>query len=67
MFLGEWFWMVVDGFGCLQMVLGGFRCFSVICSFNSYGDIRCLKFKKSRQLCGVFVLSNNNDAKVFLK
>ena len=23
MFLGGWLWIVVDGFGCLQMVLGG--------------------------------------------
>ena len=67
MFLGEWFWMVVDGFGCLQMVFGGFRSFSVICSFSSYGEIRCLKFKTSRQLWGVFVVSSNNDGKVPLK
>ena len=39
----------------------------VICSFNSYGEIRCLKFKRSRQLWGVFVISSNNDAKVPLK
>ena len=64
MFLGEWFWMIVDGFGCLKMVLGGFRWFSVIYSFTSYGEIRCLKFKRSRQLWGVFVISSNNDAKV---
>ena len=65
MFLGEWFWMIVDGFGCLQMVLGGFRWFSVFCSFSSYREIRCLKFKRSRQLWGVLVV--NNDAKVPLK
>ena len=46
MFLNEWFWMIVDGFGCLQMVLGGFRRFSVICSFSNYGEIRWLKFAK---------------------
>ena len=62
MFLGEWFWMIVDGFGCLQIVLGGFRWFSVICSFSSYGEIRSSKFKRSRQFWGVFVV--NNDAKV---
>ena len=67
MFLDEWFWMVVDGFGCLQMVLGGFRWFSEIFSFSSYGEIRCFKFKRSRQLCKVFVVSSNNDAKVPLK
>ena len=67
MFLGEWFWMVVDGFGCLQMALDGFRWFSVICSFSSYSEIRCLKFKRSRQLWGVIIVSSNNDAKVPLK
>ena len=55
MFLGEWFWMVVDGFGCFQMALGGFRWFSVICSFSSYSETRCVKFKRTRQLWGVFV------------
>ena len=59
--------MIVDGFGCLQMVLGGFRWFSVTCSFSGYGEIPCLKFKRSRQLWGVFVVSSNNDAKVPLK
>ena len=67
MFSGEWFWTAVDGFGCLQMVLGGFRWFSEICSSSSYGEIRCFKFKKSRQLWEVFVVSNNNDAKVPFK
>ena len=67
MFLGGWLWMVVDGFGCLQIDLGGFRWFSEICSFSSYGEIRCFKFKRSRQLCKVFVVSSNNDAKVPLK
>ena len=63
-------WMVLDGcdgFGCLQMVLDGFGWFSEICSFSSYGEIRCFKFKRSRQLCKVFVVSSNNDAKVPLK
>ena len=67
MFSGEWFWTAVDGFGCLQMVLGGFRWFSEICSSSSYGEIRCFKFKKSRQLWEVFVVSSNNDTKVPLK
>ena len=66
MFLGGWFWMAVDGFGCLQMVLGGFKCFSAISSFRSYGEIRCFKFKRIRQLRGIFVVSSNNDAKVLL-
>ena len=61
------FWLIVDGFGCLQMVLGGFRWFSEICSFSSCGKIRCFKFKRSRQLWEVFVLSSNNDAKVPFK
>ena len=59
--------MVTDGFGCLQMVLGGFRWFSGICSFNRYGEIRCFKFKTGRQLWEVFVVYSNNDAKVPLK
>ena len=67
MFLGESFWIIVDGFGCFQMALGGFRWFSVICSFSSYGKILCLKIKRSTQLWGVFVGSSNNDAKVPLK
>ena len=32
-FLGEWFWMVFYGFGCLEMVLGdsgGFLRFAVL-------------------------------------
>ena len=60
-------WMVLDGcdgFGCLQMVLDGFWWFSEICSFSSYGEIRCFKFKRSRQLWKVFVVSSNNDDKV---
>ena len=63
-------WMVLDGcdgFGCLQMVLDGFGWFSEICSFSSYGEIRCFKFKRSRQLWEVFVVSNNNGTKVPLK
>ena len=59
--------MVVKSFGCLDMILGGFRWFSVICSFSSYGEIRCFKFKRSRQLWGVFVVSSNDDAIVPLK
>ena len=65
--LGGWFWMNVDDFGCLQVVLGGFRWLSEIYSFVSYGEIRCFKFKRSRQLWEVFVVSSNNDAKVPLK
>ena len=57
----------MDEFGCLLIVLDGFRWFSEICRFSSYGEIRCFKFKKSRQLWEVFVVSNNNDAKVPFK
>ena len=57
--------MAVDGFGCLQLGLGGFWWLSG--SFSSYGEIRCFKFKRSRQLWEVFVVSSNNDAKVPLK
>ena len=67
MFLREWFWMIVDGFGPLQMALGGFRWFWVIFNFSSYVEIRCLKFKRSTQLWGVFIVSSNNDARVPLK
>ena len=67
MFLSGWFWMVVDGFGCLQMVLGGFSWFSEIYSFSSYSKIRCSKFKRCRQPWKVFVVSCKNDAKVPLK
>ena len=56
---GGWFGIVVDGFWCLQMVLGGFRWFVVISSFSSYGEIRCLKFKRSTQLLGALVVSGN--------
>ena len=59
--------MNVDGFGCLQMVLGEFRWFSEICYFSSYDEIRCFILKRSRQLWEVFVVSSNNDAKVPLK
>ena len=52
---------------CLQIVLGGFRWFSDICSFSSYGEIPCFKFKRSRQLWEDFVVSSNNGAKVPLK
>ena len=58
-----WFCLLADG---LQMVLGRFRWFSVIYSFSSEGEIRCLKVKRSRQLWEVFVVHNNNDAKVFV-
>ena len=51
----------MNSLGCLEMVLGGFRWFSVIYSFSSYGEIRCFKFKSSRQLWGVLVVSSNND------
>ena len=67
MFLSRCVWMAEDGSGCLQMVLGGFRWFSEICSFRRYGETRCFKFKKSRQLWEVFVVSSNNDTKVPLK
>ena len=67
MFLGGWFWMAVDGFGCLQIVLCGFRWVLEICSFSSYGEIPCFKFKRGRQLWEDFVVSSNNDAKVPLK
>ena len=67
MFLGGWFWMAVDGFGCLQIVLGGFRWYSEIFSFSSCDEISCFKFKRSRQLWEDFVVSSNNDAKVPLK
>ena len=50
--------MVVDAFGSLQMVLGG---------FSSYDEIGCFKFKRSRQMMDVFVVCSNNDAKVSLK
>ena len=39
----------------------------MIFNFSSYGEIRYLKFKRSRQLWGAFVVSSNNDAKVLLK
>ena len=64
---GGWFWMVVDGFGCFQMVLGGFRWLLEICSFSTYGGTLCFKIKRSRQLREVFVVSTNNDVKVPLK
>ena len=67
MFSGGWFWVVVDGVGCMQMGLGRFRWFSVICSFSGYGEIFCFRFKRSRILWEIFVVSSNNDAKVSLK
>ena len=51
--------MVVDGFGCLQIVLGGFKWFSMAYSFSNYGEIRCFKFKTSKQLWEVFLISSN--------
>ena len=60
MFLGGWFWILVDGFGCLQIVLGGFKQFAMTYSFSHYGEIRCFKFKRSKQLWGVFLISSNN-------
>ena len=59
--------MVLDDSGCLQIVLGDFRWFSVIRSSSSYCEIRCSKFRRTRQLRGVFVVFSNNDAKVPLK
>ena len=49
------------------MVLDACRSLSVICSFSSHGGIRCFKFKRSRKLWGLFVVSSNNDAKIPLK
>ena len=49
------------------MVLDACIRFSVICSFSSHGETRCFKFKRSRQLWGLFVVSSNNDAKIPLK
>ena len=68
----EWWWLIygdcrcfvriiVNSLGCLEMVLGGFRWFSVIYSFSRYGEIRCFKFKSSRQLWGVLIVWSNND------
>ena len=65
--LGGCFWMAVDAFGSLRMVLGGFRWLSEICSFSSYGKIGCFKFKRSRQMRDVFVVRSNNGTKVSLK
>ena len=56
-----------DGFGWMWMFLGARRWFSVTCSYSSYGEIGYFKFKRIRQLWGVFVVSSNNDAKVPLK
>ena len=55
------------GLGWLHIVLDEFRWVWEICSFSSYGEIRCFKFKSSRQLWKAFVVSINNDAKVPLK
>ena len=51
MFLGVWFWLVEDGFGCLQKVLCDW-------SFSSHGEIRALNLKE---------VSGSNDAKIPLK
>ena len=51
--------MVVDASECLQIVLGGFKRFSMTYSFSSYGETRCFKFKRSKQLWGVFLMSSN--------
>ena len=67
MFLGGWFWVAVDGFVWMQMALGGFKRFSVIYSFSSYGEIRCFKLKRRRQVWEIFVVSSSNYAKVPLK
>ena len=55
-----WFWLVED-------VLGGFRWFSEVCCFSNSGEIRCFKFKRSRQLWEVLVVSSNRDTNVPLK
>ena len=63
-------WMVLDGFEWFCLLtdrFGWIRWFSEICSFSSYGEIRCFKFKRSRQFSEVFVVSASNDAKVSLK
>ena len=58
--------MVVYGFRCFQIVLGGFRWFSDIGSFSSYGKIPCFKFKRSKQWED-FAVPRKNDVKVPLK
>ena len=55
-----WFWVPADGFGWIHMAFRD-------CSFSSYGEIHCFKFKRSRQLWELFVVSSNNDAKVLFK
>ena len=55
-----WFMVIEDVFGLFKVV-------SVICSFSSYGEFRCSKSKRIRQLCRAFVVSSNNDAKVPFK
>ena len=50
-----------------QMALGGFRRPSEICSFSSCAEIHRFKFKRSRQLWEVFVVSSHNLAKGPLK
>ena len=59
--------MVVDGFGCFQIVLGGFRSFSEMGSFSSYAEISCFKLERSRQLWEDFAVTRKNDTKVPLK
>ena len=46
MFLGGWFWMAVDGFGCLQIVLGGFRWYSEIFSLVAAMKFLALNLKE---------------------
>ena len=63
--------MVLDGCGWFLVLADGFRWIQVVFKdlqfFSSYGETRCFKFKRSRQLWDVFVVSSNNDAKVPLK
>ena len=66
-FLSGSFWIVVYGFGCFQIVLGGFRRFSEMGSFSSYGEIPCFKFERSKQLWEDFAVTRKNDAKVHVK
>ena len=59
--------MVVESFGCFQIVLGRFRWFLEMSSFSSYGEIPCFKFKRSSQHWEDFAVSRKNDVKVPLK
>ena len=53
--------------GTGKWFLGGFGELSEICRFSSYGDMRGFRFKRSRQLWEVFIVSSNDDTKVPLK